>query len=285
MLVGFDGSKGAAAAIRVGASLFPGAHAWIAHVWSPPLVVHPSPKLLRRAGTIDGLVRLLDEQAHERAGGVTREGVRQAQAAGWEAEGLSRRALHGEWAALARCAEEFDPEVLIVGSRGRSGLRALLGSVSDATVHHSPVSVLVVPETTLAEPNTAPVLIGYDGSEGARMALTTARRLWPTRPLVAASVASDAARDLAGAAGLTRVALDAHGVSGSARTVADALAEHGKALNAAAIVLGSRGQSIHREVLLGSVVMATLHHAHRPVLVVPQPGRLLRLEESPGMGA
>jgi nucleotide-binding universal stress UspA family protein len=35
------------------------------------------------------------------------------------------------------------------------------------------------------------------------------------------------------------------------------------------IVVGSRGRSARREILLGSVAMATLHRAHRPVLVVP----------------
>jgi nucleotide-binding universal stress UspA family protein len=36
------------------------------------------------------------------------------------------------------------------------------------------------------------------------------------------------------------------------------------------IVVGSRGRSTVRETLLGSVARSTLHHAHRPVMVVPQ---------------
>jgi nucleotide-binding universal stress UspA family protein len=35
------------------------------------------------------------------------------------------------------------------------------------------------------------------------------------------------------------------------------------------IVAGSRGRSAARELLLGSVAMAILHRAQRPVLVVP----------------
>ncbi|WP_430699193.1 universal stress protein [Modestobacter italicus] len=38
---------------------------------------------------------------------------------------------------------------------------------------------------------------------------------------------------------------------------------------AAVLVVGSRGRSASRELLLGSVVRAVLHTAHRPVLVVP----------------
>jgi nucleotide-binding universal stress UspA family protein len=37
-------------------------------------------------------------------------------------------------------------------------------------------------------------------------------------------------------------------------------------------MVGSRGRSAVREILLGSVAMATLHHTRRPVLVVhPEP--------------
>ena len=38
---------------------------------------------------------------------------------------------------------------------------------------------------------------------------------------------------------------------------------------AAVLVVGSRGRSALREILLGSVAMAALHHSPRPVVVVP----------------
>jgi nucleotide-binding universal stress UspA family protein len=47
--------------------------------------------------------------------------------------------------------------------------------------------------------------------------------------------------------------------------MAAAAADHG----AAALVVGSRGRSAAREIILGSVAMSTLHHSHRPVMVVP----------------
>ena len=62
-----------------------------------------------------------------------------------------------------------------------------------------------------------------------------------------------------------------HGPAGTpGRAVADALAGYASTRSAALVVVGSRGRSATRELLLGSVAMATLHHAHRPVLVVPQ---------------
>jgi hypothetical protein len=48
LLVGFDGSRDATAAIEYGALLFPDAQATIAHIWMPPFTAHPSPELLRQ---------------------------------------------------------------------------------------------------------------------------------------------------------------------------------------------------------------------------------------------
>lgn len=273
VLVGFDGSPDAAEAVRVGGALFPGARAQIAHVWMP--TAHPPSKVLRQAGGVDELSRLLEEQGREHADRILREGVQLAASMGWRAEAVSRRGYAGEGFELARVAEELTPDVLIVGARGLSGLRALLGSVSDTVVHYSPVPVLVVPAAASGEadevPDDAPVLVAYDGSDGSEVALAAAKRLWPARPQVVASVAVD---ELAADDGLSPVVLQARGMPESARAVADALAEHAAAIGASAIVVGSRGRSARREILLGSVAMATLHHAHRPVLAVPPPDRL-----------
>ena len=49
VLVGFDGSTGAAAAIEAGSLLLPGAHAWITYLWVPPFA-GDRVRLLRRGG-------------------------------------------------------------------------------------------------------------------------------------------------------------------------------------------------------------------------------------------
>jgi nucleotide-binding universal stress UspA family protein len=226
---------------------------------------------------VDGLINQLDQRGREQADQVTHEGVDIAVAAGWSAKPRSVRSIAGEGLELARLAEELHPDAVIVGARGLSGVRAMLGSVSDAVVHYSPVPVLVVPPTDSAGPRRAqpePVLVAYDGSAGADVALTSARALWPTRPLVVASVGCQAAEELPADRNVETAVLQLHGVADSARAVADALAEHAGAIGSAVIVIGSRGRSAHREILLGSVAMATLHHAHRPVLAVPPPNRL-----------
>ncbi|MGD9563055.1 MAG: universal stress protein [Pyrinomonadaceae bacterium] len=46
---------------------------------------------------------------------------------------------------IVEIAEEWSPDILVVGSHGRGfWSRALLGSVSDAVIYHAPCSVLVV---------------------------------------------------------------------------------------------------------------------------------------------
>lgn len=287
MLVGFDGSADAATAIEVGALLFPDADPRIAHIWMPPFTAHPSPDLLRRAGSVDGLIELLNQRGRARAEEIVAEGVRLARAAGWQAQPLARRAFGGEGLELARLAEELHPLAVIVGARGLSGVRAVLGSVSDAVARYGPVPVLVVPRAGIdpAAAETGPVLVAYDGSSGADTALAVVTSLWPSRRIVVASVASAAADKMASVPGIEKVRLEAEGVPETARSVADALALHAAAIGAAAITVGSRGRSAHREILLGSVAMATLHHAHRPVLAVPPPNRLAREEPATAAAA
>lgn len=74
--------------------------------------------------------------------------------------------------------------------------------------------------------------------------------------------------DLALAAGLTDVAVRAERGGGP---VWAAIVDVADELNASLIVTGSRGLAGARSVILGSVSTRVLHHAHRPVLVVPPP--------------
>jgi nucleotide-binding universal stress UspA family protein len=64
---------------------------------------------------------------------------------GCEPEQIETLVIEGDpGAALCRLAADVGASALIVGSRGRGGLkRALLGSVSDYIVRHAPCSVVV----------------------------------------------------------------------------------------------------------------------------------------------
>lgn len=282
VLVGYDGSPAANAAIEVGATLLPGASAWIIHLWTPPFA---SPglrqRLWSRAGSLNELIDLIEREGGQEAERLAGTGVAVAGAAGWAAQTLIRRSYGGEGLQFARTAEELDADVVLIGSRGLGGTRAVLGSVSDLVVHHSTRPVLVVPHPLLSTEHEAiargPVLAGWDGSAGARAALVAAGRLFPGRDLVIAAVDEDRepqdAVELVDASGrlVTPVLLSSRH-RGSARTVAGELVAAARSRGAALIVVGSRGRSAVREILLGSVAMATLHHAGLPVLVVPTTG-------------
>ena len=49
------------------------------------------------------------------------------------------------WEEVHRVAEEMDADLIVIGTHGRKGLsRALLGSVAESVVRHSPVPVLTL---------------------------------------------------------------------------------------------------------------------------------------------
>ena len=275
VLAGYDGSPDAANAVEIGARLLPGFAAQVVHLWAPPFASAAlRRRLLRRAASLDELAELLEREGAAEADRGAADGVALAQAAGWRAEPLAQRSYGGEGLELARLAEQLRPAVVVVGSRGLSGARAVLGSVSDTLAHYSPVPALIVPHPLLAEERQAaaagPVVVGYDGSEGARGALAAAGAVFAGRELIAVAVADNSASTAgAEAAGAEAIVLDAGRPARGARAVASALAGFAAQRGAALIVVGSRGRSAWREILLGSVAMAVLHHAERPVLAVP----------------
>ncbi|WP_205797465.1 universal stress protein [Micromonospora sp. CMU55-4] len=277
-MVGYDGSPAASAAIEAGALLFPGAHAWIGHLWTPPFA---SEELRKRLWTgkrnINAFVEAIEREGGREADRLTSVGVMLARAAGWDAEPLVCRSYGGEGLRLAELADEKQTDVLLLGSRGLGGARAVLGSVSDMAVHYSPRPVLVVPHPLLTDEHDAlaagPVVVGWDASAGAEAALDSTRRLFPERNVVLVAVDGDEGEtptpETAGGQQVTTVRVSA-GRGAPGRAVADALSAVATEHKASAVVVGSRGRTAMRKILLGSVAMATLHRAHRPVMVVPQ---------------
>src|SRR5690349_20551210 len=97
LILGYDGSPQSSAAIDAGAALFPGAQAWIAHLWTPPFA---SESLRRRlwAGSrhVDEFVEAVEREGEREAERLAANGVTLARAAGWLAEPLVRRIYGGE---------------------------------------------------------------------------------------------------------------------------------------------------------------------------------------------
>lgn len=277
ILFGYDASRSAMDAVETAARLIPGAAATVVHLWDPPFA---SPELRQRlagrAQTVDRLVDLIEQEGRAEAVRVAGQGATLVRAAGWDAEPLVERSFN-EGYQLAGLAEQGGFDLVVMGSRGLSGARAVLGSTSDMVVHVSRVPVLVVPfPLTTSERAAAaagPILIAVDGSPAAELAAQTAARLFTDRTLVRVAVESSNGSETIGGDDQETVRIPLHGRPGSERAVAAALGEYATERGAAAIVVGSRGRSAGRELLLGSVAKAVLHHAHRPVLVVPSAAR------------
>lgn len=178
-------------------------------------------------------------------------------------------------------------DLLVVGSSGRGAASSfLLGSVTAAVLHSSPCPVVVVPSGSSR--TTAGIVVGCDGSESSDRAVAWAAdqsqrcgldlevlHAWEHPHRVTQSSAHrgadiaqvDAATVVERAVNLARVR--------SAGVVTQLLVEDSAehellraSDNAALIVVGSRGRSGFRSMVLGSVTLAVTARASCPVVVV-----------------
>ncbi len=280
IMIGYDGSAGSVDALDWAVR-----EAWlrelpltICHAWTP---AYPA-LTAGAAGTAvpvpaNGGV----DPAYEQAEAVLAQALRHAQAA--DARVTLRPLLVRGPAARALCEQCGGADMLVVGSRGVGGFAGLLlGSVSLQVAAHAPVPVTVVRGRWRPVPghHPRPVVVGTDGSPGSQAALDFAVDEAVLRgvPLVAVCALSDApgvfgtARAIEGDFS-TRIAkvqadhpdllITKRAEEGAPRSALLAAAAHGQLL-----VVGARGRGGLRDMRLGSVSLAVLHHATCPVTVV-----------------
>lgn len=197
--------------------------------------------------------------------------------------------------AAALLARSDDADLLVVGARGLGGFGGLLlGSVSQRCLHHSTVPVAVVRTSTTEggePPGVGRVVVGVDESDAARTAVkwaVTEARLrnaeleivhaweppytwtYPYATPIDEAPFERAAHDLVEALAsapevreLPHPPLRSVVLGDPRRTILDAAAR------ADVVVLGARGVSAVRGMLLGSVSDAVSQRAPCPVVVVP----------------
>ena len=143
LLLCYDGSEDAKHAIESAGAVLAARPALLVTVWQP-IASLDSVVWSGMIVGVDNFVEL-DRAAAEAGGRVADEGVRIAQQAGLEAEPLAIKATGPVWKTIIETADRHDAAVIVIGSRGLTGVRSmLLGSVSSAVAHHADRPTLVV---------------------------------------------------------------------------------------------------------------------------------------------
>jgi len=145
VLLAYDGSAPAKAAIAAAGELLGGREALVVSVWQSAAGVAPVSAMAIPAGVARQAYAQLDQEAEQQARALADEGVALAREAGLEASGRPALCHVNTWSTIATIAEDERAAAVVLGSRGRSGVRsALLGSVSHGVSNHCRQPVLVV---------------------------------------------------------------------------------------------------------------------------------------------
>jgi nucleotide-binding universal stress UspA family protein len=156
ILIAYDGTAIADHAIGVAASLVHDGRAHLVHVWQPLSTARDGISFvggttIALAGAGPGLNEEIAQEA-ARARDVVDAGLDVARAAGFEADGEAIRGDGPPALVLEAEADRLQPELVVIGSRGLTGLSALLkGSVSHHLAAHSHAPVLIVPSAPAAQ--------------------------------------------------------------------------------------------------------------------------------------
>ncbi|GGI00217.1 universal stress protein UspA [Arthrobacter liuii] len=271
IVVGYDGSDEAAAAVRWAAR-----HARATAC--PLLVVHCSlwPLLTRHLGPVPGVSGSGLEQS---AQSILDEGVAHAAA---EVQGLEvgSTLLHG-LPAQHLAGISAGEKMLVVGSRGLGGFLGLLvGSVSLELAATASCPVAVIrhnlhpdgPIVAAVDASGSPSALGdacvLATASNARLTVVHVRHQPPGYRQPAGQDAAAGAQKVLTEA-VRRAGALAPALSVDGRLLTDSSIPHAilqAAENARIVVMGSQGRGILRETI-GSTAHAVLHHAHGPVLI------------------
>jgi nucleotide-binding universal stress UspA family protein len=153
LLICYDGSADAQAAIDHSALLMPGSEATVLVIWETLL------ETMTRSGSMGmgmGMVGIGDETGTDaaiRKGALNlaTEGAQRAGAAGLVAQPRIANRDGDIAETIVTVAADLEADAIVLGTRGLGGLKSLmLGSVSHAVLHHADRAVLVVPSPGLA---------------------------------------------------------------------------------------------------------------------------------------
>jgi nucleotide-binding universal stress UspA family protein len=199
---------------------------------------------------------------------------------------------------LVAIAEDEQAQMIVVGSRGMTGARRILGSVPNSISHRAACGVLIVQTGARSRERGAsllsgPIVVGTDGSSSAQAAVKEAIRLakalgselhvasgykrlsgarvsgaqgsgegWgPLPPSMVESVLDEAGAN----ARVNGIAVATHAFEGDP---SDALMDVAAKADAGMIVVGSRGMHGAERIRLGNVPNQISHRGQHNVLIV-----------------
>jgi nucleotide-binding universal stress UspA family protein len=288
ILLATDGSEDAALATRAAADLSSttGSELYVVHAWefTAPYSAYP--------GEILKNYRRSNEQAAQEL--LTRQVARIEEMGGTVTGALLRQGPPID--EILSFAEELQPGLVVIGSRGLGSVGSLLvGSVSEGVVHHAPCPVLIVRGGQKAWPPQR-IVIGDDSSDPATRAGELGAVLAKLFGIGAILVRAYEAppEPIGGWSGQDRIKLDearlqkeralerrtkALEAIGESRpesrlieadpTLALLLVAEEKEEEKTIIAVGSRGLGAAKRLMLGSVSTKVLRAARGPVLICP----------------
>jgi nucleotide-binding universal stress UspA family protein len=198
--------------------------------------------------------------------------------------------------AIIRKAHAWIPDLVVLGSHGRSGInRLLLGSVSQNVLHHVTCSVRISRHRLHPQERCIRLLIGVDGSSSAKTAIrSVAARIWPAGTEARVIGVLDSGISLAAAGTLegaipaaiedesqSRMSKAVHGAAQELEISAlhvthqvlagipcEALLTEAEKWAADCVFVGARGLNGLERLVLGSVSSAVASKAHCSVEIV-----------------
>jgi nucleotide-binding universal stress UspA family protein len=140
ILICYDGSADAARGIEAAAKLLGARRAVVLDIGPP---ISPDESIAAISAVVPGGAS--EELNEAEAGQVAARGVEVARAAGFDAE--ARDALAAPtWQGVVDVANELDAPVIVIGSRGLTGLEEMFkGSLSHQVAEHAGRPVLIIP--------------------------------------------------------------------------------------------------------------------------------------------
>jgi nucleotide-binding universal stress UspA family protein len=149
VLIAFDGSPDARAAVSFAGPLLSGRDAVVVSVWEPLLL---QANTIAMSGMVvdPELVAKDDQEIESATRTLATEGAELARQAGFgAAEPRWQRGAGPVADAIIEVAGEIGASLIVTGTRGLGGIRSLLaGSVSDRLMHHARRPVLIVPRAS-----------------------------------------------------------------------------------------------------------------------------------------